>query len=91
MMEFKLDNNIISVKKHSLNSTQDLLKFELHAYGETQGILKEVKAFKIDESAMSECLFLTKYFGPYHITKTNENRFIFSKQNNSVMLSKYKW
>ena len=87
MMEFKLDNNIVSVKKQNAEE----LKFELHAYGETQGILKEVKAFKIDESAMSECLFLTKYFGPYHITKTNENRFIFSKQNNSVMLSKYKW
>ena len=88
MMEFKLDNNIITVKKQGSN---DPLKFELHSYGDTQQILKEVKAFTIDQSAMAECIHLTKYFGPYNITKTTEDRFIFSKQNESVMLSKYKW
>jgi len=88
MMEFKLDNNIITVKKQGSN---DPLKFELHSYGDTQQILKEVQAFTIDQSAMAECIHLTKYFGPYNITKTTEDRFIFSKQNESVMLSKYKW
>ena len=88
MMEFKLDNNIITVKKHGSNVP---LKFELHSYGDTQQILKEVKAFTIDQDAMAECIHLTKYFGPYNITKTTEDRFIFSKQNESVMLSKYKW
>ena len=88
MMEFKLDNNIITVKKHGSNEP---LKFELHSYGDTQQILKEVKAFTIDQDAMAECIHLTKYFGPYNITKTTEDRFIFSKQNESVMLSKYKW
>ena len=91
MMEFKLDNNIISVKKHSLNSTQDLLKFELHAFGETKMIMNEVKAFSIDQNAIAECLHLTKYFGPYNITKTTEDRFIFSKQGESALLSKYGW
>jgi len=88
LLEFKLDNNIISVtKKGSL----DELRFELHEYGSTQQILKETRAFKIDAESMAECLFLTKYFGPYNITKTYENRFIFSKGNQSALVSKYKW
>ena len=88
MMEFKLDNNIITVKKHGSNEP---LKFELHSYGDTQQILKEVKAFTIDQDAMAECIHLTKYFGPYNITKTTEDRFIFSKQNEDVMLSMSHW
>ena len=87
MMEFKLDNNIVDITKRGA----DTLKFELHAYGETQMILKEVKAFSIDQSAMAECLHLTKYFGPYQITKTTENRFIFSKEGESALLSKSGW
>jgi len=88
MMEFKLDNNIISVKK---TGSQDTLKFELHAYGNTPAILKEVRAFKIDADAMSEVIHLTKFFGPYNITKTNEDRFVFSKGGHSALVSKYKW
>ena len=53
--------------------------------------MNEIKAFKLDESAMSECIFFTKYFGPYHITKTYDDKFIFSKQNESILVSKYKW
>ena len=87
MMEFKLDNNIVEIKKQGA----DKLRFELHAFGNTNMIMKEVKAFKLDESAMSECLFLTKYFGPYQITKTTEDRFIFSKDGESAMLSKTGW
>jgi hypothetical protein len=88
LLEFKLDNNIISVTK---KGSREELKFELHEYGPTQQILKETRAFKIDAESMSECLFLTKYFGPYNITKTYENRFIFSKGNQSALVSKYKW
>lgn len=88
LLEFKLDNNIISVTKQG---SREGLRFELHEYGPTQQILKETKAFKIDAESMSECLFLTKYFGPYNITKTHENRFIFSKGNQSALVSKYKW
>jgi hypothetical protein len=84
MMEFKLDNNVIEVKKRGA----DTLKFELHAFGNTNMIMNEVKAFRLDESAISECLFLTKYFGPYQITKTTEDRFIFSKSGESALLSK---
>lgn len=87
MMEFKLDNNIVDIKKQNAEA----LKFELHAFGDTQMIINEVKAFKIDQEAMSECIYLTKYFGPYQITKTNENKFIFSKDNQSAVLSKYRW
>ena len=87
MMEFKLDNNIISMKKQG----SDKLQFELHAFGTTKMVMKEIKAFKIDESAMSECMWLTKYFGPYNITKTYEDRFIFSKGGESALISKYKW
>ena len=84
MMEFKLDNNIVTIKKQNA----DTLKFELHAFGDTKLIMNEIKAFKLDESAMSECLFLTKYFGPYQITKTTEDRFIFSKGGESALMSK---
>ena len=87
MMEFKLDNNVVSIKKQNA----DKLKFELHAFGETKMVMNEIKAFKLDESAMSECLFLTKYFGPYQITKTTEDRFIFSKNGESALMSKSGW
>jgi hypothetical protein len=87
MMEFKLDNNIISVKKQDAEE----LKFELHAFGNTKLIMNEIKAFKIDESAMSECMWLTKYFGPYNITKTYEDRFVFSKNGQSALISKFQW
>ena len=87
MMEFKLDNNIVTIKKQNA----DTLKFELHAFGTTNMLMREVKAFKLDESAMSECLFLTKYFGPYQITKTTEDQFIFSKDGESALMSKNGW
>ena len=88
MMEFKLDNNIVSIKKQGSHET---LKFELHAFGSTNMIMNEVKAFKLDESAMSECMYLTKYFGPYQITKTTEDRFVFSKDGQSALMSKAGW
>ena len=87
MMDCKLDNNIVEIKKRNA----DTLKFELHAFGNTNLIMNEIKAFRIDESAMAECLFLTKYFGPYQITKTTEDRFIFSKGGESALLSKSGW
>ena len=87
MMEFKLDNNIIEITKRNA----DTLRFELHAFGQTSMIMNEIKAFRLDESAMSECMFLTKYFGPYQITKTNEDRFIFSKGGESALVSKSGW
>ena len=87
MMEFKLDNNLVTIKKKDA----DELKFELHAFGTTNLIMNEVKAFRLDQESMSECMFLTKYFGPYQITKTTEDRFIFSKGGDSVLLSKFGW
>ena len=88
MMEFKLDNNIVSIKKQGSNET---LKFELHAFGPTNMVMNETKAFKIDMDSMAECTFLTKYFGPYNITKTNEDQFIFSKGGESALMSKSGW
>jgi len=88
LLEFKLDKNIISVKKRGVNEE---LRFELHSYGETSKVLQETKAFKIDSNSMAECLYLTKFFGPYNITKTYENKFIFSKGGTSALVSKYKW
>ena len=87
MMDCKLDNNIVEIKKRNA----DTLRFELHAFGNTNLIMNEIKAFRIDESAMAECMFLTKYFGPYQITKTTEDRFIFSKGGESALLSKSGW
>ena len=85
-METKLDSNIITVSKNGKD-----MQFELHTWGDTNAVLKEVKAFKIDSDSMSECIYFTKYFGPFNITKTNEDRFVFSKGGRSAMLSKYKW
>jgi hypothetical protein len=87
MMEFKLDNNMVQIKKQNA----DTLKFELHAFGSTNMIMNEIRAFKLDESAMSECMYLTKYFGPYQITKTTEDRFIFSKDGQSALMTKAGW
>ena len=87
MMEFKLDNNMVQIKKRN----SDTLKFELHAFGTTSMIMNEIKAFRLDEGAMAECMYLTKYFGPYQITKTTEDRFIFSKDGESALLSKSGW
>jgi len=84
MMEFKLDNNIVTVHKQNA----DKLKFELRAFGTTSMIMNEVKGFKIDQESMSECLFFTKYFGPYQITKTTEDAFIFSKDGESAIMKK---
>jgi hypothetical protein len=88
MMEFNLDKNIIDIKK---NGSQETLKFELHAFGGTPAVLRESKAFKIDSDSMSEVMHLTKYFGPYNITKTVEDKFVFSKEGQSAVISKYKW
>jgi len=88
MMEFKLDNNLVSIKKQGSHET---LKFELHAFGPTNLVMNETKAFKIDMDSVAECTFLTKYFGPYNITKTTEDRFIFSKGGESALMSKSGW
>ena len=86
LMEFKMDNNLINISKGKQN-----LKFELKAWGDTESVLKEVKAFKIDSDSMSECVYLTKFFGPYNITKTSNDSFIFSKNNKSCEVSKHQW
>jgi hypothetical protein len=85
MMECKINENTMTVKKAGAGHD---LKFELHKFGSTDAIIKEAKAFKIDMDSMAECMFLTKYFGPYNITKTTEDRFIFSKGGESAILTK---
>ena len=87
IMEFKLEKNIFEVKKLNANP----LQFELHQFGATPNVLKESKAFMVDEQSMSECIYLTKYFGPYHITKTFENKFVFTKGGMSAVISKHNW
>ena len=88
MLECKMQDNILSVKK---SGTQQELQFEIHKVGNTNEIMKEAKAFAIDMASVAECTHLTKYFGPYNITKTTENKFIFSKGDQSALLSKSGW
>jgi len=88
MMECRIAENIMTVKKAGAGHD---LKFELHKFGTTNQIMKETKAFKIDMDSIAECTHLTKYFGPYDITKTNENQFIFTKGDQSALLSKSGW
>jgi len=88
MIECKIAENIMTVKKTGAGHD---LKFELHKFGATNEIMKEAKAFKIDLESISECTHLTKYFGPYAITKTNENKFIFTKGDQSALVNKSGW
>ena len=88
MMECKITENILTVKKTGAGHD---LKFELHKFGPTNEIMKAANAFKIDMDSIAECTHLTKYFGPYDITKTNENQFIFTKGNQSALVSKSGW
>jgi len=88
MLECKIAENIMTVKKAGAGHD---LKFELHKFGTTNEIMKETKAFKIDMDSIAECTHLTKYFGPYDITKTNEDQFIFTKGDQSALLSKSGW
>jgi hypothetical protein len=88
MMECKINENTMSVKKAGAGHE---LKFEIHKFGSTDDIMKETKAFKIDMDSIAECTHLTKYFGTYDITKTNENQFIFTKGDQSALLSKSGW
>ena len=88
MIECKIVENILSFKKQG---SHEILKFELHNIGDTQNILKESKAFAIDMNSIAECTHLTKYFGPYDITKTTENKFIFTNGQESAVLSKSGW
>ena len=88
MLECAMQDNILSVKKAG---TQQELQFEIHKVGSTNEIMKEAKAFALDIDSVAECTHLTKYFGPYNITKTTENKFIFNKGDESALLSKYKW
>jgi hypothetical protein len=88
MMECKINENTMTVKK--AGAGQDL-KFEIHKFGTTDDIMKEAKAFKIDMESIAECTHLTKYFGTYDITKTNENKFIFTKGDQSALVSKTGW
>ena len=88
MMECKISENILTVRKTGAGHD---LHFELHKFGPTNEIMKEAKAFKIDMDSIAECTHLTKYFGPYDITKTNENKFIFTKGDQSALVSKSGW
>jgi hypothetical protein len=88
MLECKISENIMTVKKAGAGHD---IKFELHKFGPTNEIMKEAKAFKIDMDSIAECTHLTKYFGPYDITKTNENQFIFTKGDQSALVSKSGW
>ena len=87
-MTFKLEENIMTIQKHN---DPNSLKFNLHMFGPTEAVMKECKAFLIDDKSMAECMYFTKYFGPYHITKTTEDRFIFTKDGDSAIVSKHKW
>jgi len=88
LIECKMENNILSVKKSGIHQP---LQFEIHQVGPTNEIMKEAKAFAIDMDSIAECTHLTKYFGPYNITKTTENKFIFNNGDESALLSKHKW
>ena len=81
------NDNFIVINKPSGISVQAGTK----SFKNIIDILKDTKAFQIDMDSIAECTHLTKYFGPYNITKTNENKFIFTKGDESALVSKSGW
>ena len=55
-------------------------------YGTRTGILNNLAGnIRVDESSMSETMWLTKYFGNYNITKYGDH-FVFENENSVMVL-----
>ena len=75
------ENNIITFKRPFANP----VKMRMLEYGTRTNILNNLAGnIRVDESSMSETMWLTKYFGNYNITKYGDH-FVFENEN-SVMV-----
>lgn len=75
-------DNVIEAKRHASGS----IRFEIVDEGTTEEmVLKYKGAIQLGEDAMSEVMFLTKFFGNYNIYKIEENLFFTNGVRTKVM------
>lgn len=71
------EGNVITFKRPFANP----IKMRMLEYGTRTGILNNLAGnIRVDESSMSETMWLTKYFGNYNITKYGDH-FVFENEN----------
>jgi len=67
------------------------IKCKLIAFGDYEAVKRHVPGkLSLDESSQGQCFFLTKYLGTYEIDKIG-NRFLISKNDQSVVIEKERW
>jgi len=77
-----LNNNTIEFKRHASGS----MRFQIVDEGSTKDIVAKYQgAIKLDETSMSEVMFLTKFFGNYNIYKIDENLFFTNGVHTKVL------
>lgn len=75
------ESDIITFKRPFANP----VRMKMLEYGTRTNILNNLAGnIRVDESSMSETLWLTKYFGNYNITKYGDH-FVFENENNVMV------
>lgn len=78
-----VENDIITFKRTFANP----VKMRMIEHGTRTDILNNLAGtIRVDESAMSESMWLTKYFGNYNITKYGDH-FVFENENTAFVLN----
>jgi len=81
------NNNVLTFKKPYAEPIQA----KLIAMGEYEAVKKHIPGkLSLDESSQGQCFFLTKYLGTYDIDKIG-NRFLISKNDQSIVIEKERW
>jgi hypothetical protein len=77
-----VENEVMNFKRPFTNP----VKMKLIQHGTRTDILNNLAGtIRVDESSMSETMWLTKYFGNYNITKYGDD-FVFENENTVVVL-----
>lgn len=77
-----VENDVITFKRPYANP----VKLKMLEHGTRTDILNNLAGtIRVDEGAMSETMWLTKYFGNYNITKYGDN-FVFENENTAFVL-----
>jgi hypothetical protein len=77
-----IENDVITFKR----SFATPVRMKMIEHGTRTNILNDLAGtIRVDESAMSETMWLTKYFGNYNITKYGDN-FVFENENIAFIL-----
>lgn len=78
-----VENDIMTFKRPFANP----IKMKMVEHGTRTSVLNNLAGtIRVDESSMSETMWLTKYFGNYNITKYGDN-FVFENENTVLVLN----